>query len=586
MAGYSPLNLQFRPMSYEEMIAPIIAADTEHKALEEHYGQLDTMASVWEHRLAGEAEDSATRKLFTNYIEGLRDSAGQLGKEGLTHGSRRALMQMKSRFAGEITPIEEAYTLRQTLAEERRQAKLQDPTLIGGEDIAGMSLDEFLLNPTKAYNSISGAHITNMVATAAQQLTKTMLEHPEGWETILHGQQFQRLLQRGFRPEEVMQAIRDYGSPEGNAMLEQIVREAIQLSGVEQWGNEAQIQEAIDYALRGLYHAIGEDQFERAPDASYRALEEEEKDKRQGDKTHSYFNIGKHHSRFKSIRNKLYAPDYADFNDDAWTDAKDNPLKDYERNQKIQQAIYNAEGKDSKGRVKTSWGTAGQGGSVALSKAMSQKGIRESTKKKKETKQRVADLKSQMTKNPLTEKEYNYLINEVGVTPEDDVWTFTQKMIDFENKQSARYTGWDLNLTKNKPVYDDIKAAVNRHKKPVVVIPLKDDFSVKSTKGKGLNFANFIAQIPAAENITSIEFIPQAGGIVLFADGNKKFLIKPEALSDQMNFIEKDTQEILEYIEEGDFVNAEITSRNTITKILALTTHFRNQIQGDTSSKR
>jgi hypothetical protein len=34
MAGYSTINAQFRPMSYQEMLAPIAVADTEHKALE------------------------------------------------------------------------------------------------------------------------------------------------------------------------------------------------------------------------------------------------------------------------------------------------------------------------------------------------------------------------------------------------------------------------------------------------------------------------------------------------------------------------------------------------------------------------
>lgn len=35
MAGYSTINAQFRPMSYQEMLAPVVAADTEHKAIEE-----------------------------------------------------------------------------------------------------------------------------------------------------------------------------------------------------------------------------------------------------------------------------------------------------------------------------------------------------------------------------------------------------------------------------------------------------------------------------------------------------------------------------------------------------------------------
>ena len=35
MGRYSTINEQFRPMSYQEMLAPVQMADTEHKNLEQ-----------------------------------------------------------------------------------------------------------------------------------------------------------------------------------------------------------------------------------------------------------------------------------------------------------------------------------------------------------------------------------------------------------------------------------------------------------------------------------------------------------------------------------------------------------------------
>ena len=108
MAGYSTINTQFRPMSYQEMLAPVVAADTEHKAIEEQQENLRSLSSQWEQKLAGE-KDNKLRNIYKGYIDKINEQSGILSSQGLTPGARRDLANLKSSYVKEIVPIEEAY---------------------------------------------------------------------------------------------------------------------------------------------------------------------------------------------------------------------------------------------------------------------------------------------------------------------------------------------------------------------------------------------------------------------------------------------------------------------------------------------
>lgn len=57
MANYSlVINSQFKPFSYQEMLAPTLMATQAHQELENQYGELATKASVWE-KMANEQTD-------------------------------------------------------------------------------------------------------------------------------------------------------------------------------------------------------------------------------------------------------------------------------------------------------------------------------------------------------------------------------------------------------------------------------------------------------------------------------------------------------------------------------------------------
>ena len=260
MANYSlVINSQFKPFSYQEMLAPTLMATQAHQELENQYGELATKASVWE-EMANEQTDPYAYKMYKTYANDLEEQAGQLAREGLNAASRRDMLNMRARYSKEITPIEQAYTARQKQAEQQQQALLQDPTLMLSRRAATTSLDDYIRNPQLAYESYSGKLITAQAASAASALAKEMQEKPRKWRSILGNSYYETMMQKGFSSQAVLQAIQD--NPNAAPQLTRIIEDAINSSGVRNWGDQATIARAIDYAKQGLWSAVGETQYQ------------------------------------------------------------------------------------------------------------------------------------------------------------------------------------------------------------------------------------------------------------------------------------------------------------------------------------
>ena len=278
MANYSlVINSQFKPFSYQEMLAPTLMATQAHQELENQYGELATKASGWE-EMANEQTDPYAYKMYKTYANDLEEQAGQLAREGLNAASRRDMLNMRARYSKEITPIEQAYTARQKQAEEQQRALLQDPTLMLSRRASTTSLDDYIRNPQLAYESYSGKLITTQAASAASALAKEMQEKPRKWRSILGNSYYETMMQKGFSSQAVLQAIQD--NPNAAPQLTRIVEDAINSSGVRNWGDQATIARAIDYAKQGLWSAVGETQYQTLDNWRAKMAEQEAMQKR------------------------------------------------------------------------------------------------------------------------------------------------------------------------------------------------------------------------------------------------------------------------------------------------------------------
>lgn len=278
MANFSlVVNSKFNPFSFERYIQPYQIYGQAYREVENTLGELDTKASIWE-EMANEQTDPYAYKMYKTYANDLEEQAGQLAREGLNAASRRDMLNMRARYSKEITPIEQAYTARQKQAEQQQQALLQDPTLLLSRRASTTSLDDYIRNPQLAYEAYSGKLITAQAASAASALAKEMQEKPRKWRSILGNSYYETMMQKGFSSQAVLQAIQD--NPDAAPQLTRIVEDAINSSGVRDWGDQATIARAIDYAKQGLWSAVGETQYQTLDNWRAKMAEQEAMQKR------------------------------------------------------------------------------------------------------------------------------------------------------------------------------------------------------------------------------------------------------------------------------------------------------------------
>lgn len=265
MANYSlVINSQFKPFSYQEMLAPTLMATQAHQELENQYGELSAKANVWE-EMANEQTDPYAYKMYKTYANDLEAQAGQLAREGLNAASRRDMLNMRARYSKEITPIEAAYKRREELASEQRKVSLNNPTMFYQRNASAMSLDDFIKNPSIDYGEkYSGALLAQQVGQMAANL-KTALTGKGKLKGIGLPYQYEQLLQYGYTPQQIQQAITN--PQEGNPVLNTIVEQALAASGMKNWASPKQLSQARAYANQGLYNAIGKTEFKNFTDS-------------------------------------------------------------------------------------------------------------------------------------------------------------------------------------------------------------------------------------------------------------------------------------------------------------------------------
>lgn len=263
MANYSlVINSQFKPFSYQEMLAPVMQATQAHQELESAYSELETKANIWD-KMASETSDPKAHSIYQKYADDLSEQAGELAKNGLSLSSRQALLNMKNRYTKEITPIEEAFNRRKDDIKAQKEMMQKDPYHMYDRMASTISLDEYMDNPNLDVLSANQSKLLlkEQVSKAAHNL-KTVLTSVSGLRKLGLPFQYQQLVTRGYTPEQIMQTMMN--DPKAAPILGRIVEDVMASSGIRNWSsmngdwaNNQMYREAEQFAMQGLYDAIG-----------------------------------------------------------------------------------------------------------------------------------------------------------------------------------------------------------------------------------------------------------------------------------------------------------------------------------------
>lgn len=253
-------NTTFKPFSFQEMLQPLAMYTEAHREVENAYSELDSQANAIG-ALANETNDPITYQKYKAYESALREQADILATQGLTPGSRKSLLDLKGRYAKDITPIQNAITRRRALQDEQRKALLSNPTLMFQRNFNELSydtsLDRFLDNPDYDYGEqYSGALITKQVSDMSKHLAKEL----RGTSTGRLDDYTKTFLQKyGLSSGEVLQAINNPKDPKSSKALRAIYDSAV---GAVPKSIRKKYADAVDdYASMGFWDAIGQDKI-------------------------------------------------------------------------------------------------------------------------------------------------------------------------------------------------------------------------------------------------------------------------------------------------------------------------------------
>ena len=265
MANYSlVVNSRFRPFEYQELLAPVLMATQAHQAVEEQYADLATKASIWDGLTEG---SERAHRMYTDYAKALDEAADDLSKYGLNPTSRQAMLNMRTRYGKEITPIEVAYKTKNEQAKAQSERMLKDPTYRYRRRASELTLDDYLENPNLDVTNegISGALIATQVGQAVKHLKEQLLAQGKGNLSSLGlPYQYERMLTYGPTIEDINKALR--GDPDAMPILVNAVNNAIGASGVRNWEDDAALDYAKYHAGLGLYESLGKTELKNFTD--------------------------------------------------------------------------------------------------------------------------------------------------------------------------------------------------------------------------------------------------------------------------------------------------------------------------------
>lgn len=233
----------FTPFTFEQMLKPMAMYTQEYNAIQDSLGELATKADMFSKL----ATDPETQAMYKKYSNDLAAQAESLAKQGLTPVSRQGLINMKKRYASEITPIEQAYTKREELVKEQRKLKAANPSIMFDTDFSTVSLNDIINNSAISYSSVSGDDLYKKgkeaaIASSARVMDVVPALKEPYWK-----------IRQGYGAEAANEFLLNQESiPE----LKQAVDRIVSQSGV----SKNNLSRAIDYTVSGIMSGLSYDE--------------------------------------------------------------------------------------------------------------------------------------------------------------------------------------------------------------------------------------------------------------------------------------------------------------------------------------
>lgn len=245
---YLALDTKFNPFTYAEMVQPLLYYKDAYEKTEAAYSDLASQTEAWKD-IANQQNSPEAYAMYKKYSDDLNRVVDDFSR-GMTAGNRRQLLNMKRRYAKEISPIERASAALDEAIRYRQETASKDPTAVFVQNYS--SIDDFLHGKRANNEFVSGKDLMTRVAAKAEGMGKALFSDPQ-FKKILGGQKYQAMIANGYTPEMLLQVMQN--DPDASPYLTQIYKGELESIGLDRF-SELDQAKLINAAQTGIYAGL------------------------------------------------------------------------------------------------------------------------------------------------------------------------------------------------------------------------------------------------------------------------------------------------------------------------------------------
>ena len=223
---YIEANNVFKNRTFDDLLKPLAMYTDVYNQLEAESGELADKSNAFAYLSSTLPEGSESKRIYENYANELKAASDDMARNGLNIQNRKALVDLKRRYNGEIGRLQRADEALQREKELRRNASMKDPSMLYAND--NLTIDNFLEGSNPNLYGISGNDLYKRGATASQQASSRVYDNTQVQNLTKY---YQEMIQRyGYNPELLYAFREDLSAiPELEAEVDSILKE----TGVE-----------------------------------------------------------------------------------------------------------------------------------------------------------------------------------------------------------------------------------------------------------------------------------------------------------------------------------------------------------------
>lgn len=245
---------QFKPFSYQEMLAPVKSYQDAYNALETEMSNLDIMAGDIASKLTQNPKDAKLRETYNKFQTDMQSAMNELYNNGYNSTTRKQLAKLKARYTKELNPINEAYQAYQEDQKYLNKMAIEHPELIIKNKTT--SISDYMHGNRPNFSSINTNELRDeALKIAEQQASRTYREDPT-WTPTAGGRALERSSYIGLDDKTFASAMAEIQSGNITTDSAKLIKDSIDsvLGSVDIAGlsDEEEVKQVYNSVIEGI----------------------------------------------------------------------------------------------------------------------------------------------------------------------------------------------------------------------------------------------------------------------------------------------------------------------------------------------